>query len=256
MMPSPVFGGYDADAVAHFARMTSTDSALRNVINDIIVGLKEDGIWNKLDAICCVHDGANELDSLLNLKGAFFDATNVGCTFTANRGFTTAAATLDYLRSGFTEDATTKLSESDATIFTYNRNTPAKGGAQMGAYNSNGYPEWIYDSSSSVSAYMQTFSGAQTPLVAGFQAASRIAGDTHICVKRTTVTFASSAAAKTLPYYEYYIGTYNQSGSLPGGDWSDGQYAAWGCGSGMTPAEFLLLEARLQTYMTARGAAV
>ena len=66
----PVYTGpvYDPDAQAHFSRLTTQDEAFLNALNDLIVGLKADGVWSRLQAIAVWHPRGDEM--LLNLKGA------------------------------------------------------------------------------------------------------------------------------------------------------------------------------------------
>ncbi len=262
MIPfSPAFFGDQTypEAQQYLDRMASTDADLRTHLRTLIEGIVDDGNWTLLDKLTVAQLG--EPDSLLNLVSTSFPSTNAAaCPFTADQGFTTSYSATDYIKSGFIEAGTTQLSESDATLFVYRR-TGVELGVMLGAYDSTPTPDWLYDSGSApeISAWLQTFSGVEVAHTSGFQAASRPdASTTHACSKRVTGTSTNSATGKTPPYYEYYLGTYNNQGSLDGSasSWSDGQYSAHGCGAGMTPSQLLKLEARLQTYFTSRGTAV
>lgn len=80
---------YDPSASALFARMTTQPSGARKtIINNLIVGLKADGIWSLLDVfvVPAAHDSQA---GLLNWISTSFNGTAVNSpTFTADRGFT------------------------------------------------------------------------------------------------------------------------------------------------------------------------
>ena len=75
----------ESETVLHLADMSDTTNPVLNVaLNNLIRGLKEDAIWNKLEAICVIHD--NAADSLLDLK-RLTNSINNGAPFTAGAGF-------------------------------------------------------------------------------------------------------------------------------------------------------------------------
>lgn len=79
---------YDPAAVALFARMTATgtapDAVHKAALNKLIVTLKSSTAWNNLDVLCVA--GATQAHSLLNLKGATYNASASGSlTFASNQ---------------------------------------------------------------------------------------------------------------------------------------------------------------------------
>jgi len=75
----------EPEMVAHLSDMTDTTNPVLNLaLNELIRGLKTDGIWSKIEILSVIHD--NAADSLLDLK-RLQNATNNGCPFTAGSGF-------------------------------------------------------------------------------------------------------------------------------------------------------------------------
>jgi hypothetical protein len=97
---------YDPSAEALFARMSPEPNAARKgVINDLIVALKADDVWDDLDVLY-VLAAATAADALLDWKNfggaAAFNATLVGApAFAADRGYTNTA-TSDYVDTPYT----------------------------------------------------------------------------------------------------------------------------------------------------------
>lgn len=82
-------GGLDPDAAAYIAAMSvAPDVTRRTLINDLIVGLKADGVWSLLDVLylLAAHDAQA---ARLNLRAPGSNtATTVGTvTFTTDRGY-------------------------------------------------------------------------------------------------------------------------------------------------------------------------
>jgi hypothetical protein len=85
-----VTGGsaFDADAQAFFDRVTTAGGTLtateQNAVNTLVVGMKADGIWDKMKAIYPMV-GASAASCVQNLKSASFTGTLYGAnTFSSN----------------------------------------------------------------------------------------------------------------------------------------------------------------------------
>ncbi len=258
MIPSPIaiFGKEPGGGAQQYLnRMSSTNATLRTHITTLINGLISDGLWAKLDSIQVAQ--LLENDSLRNLISVSYPSTKQGSpVFAADQGFTTVSTT-DFIKSGFIPNSVSNFDNNDMTQFNYRRTSPAlvAGREEMGGYDAAASPYHMgIEGSFSVVAKMQAFTSALVPYVNGFHGASRTDASTHhVCAKRTTASRTVASGGWTLPAYEAFVGCGN-SGVAFGA--SPGQYAAWGFGSGMTPSQLLLLEARLQTYFTSRGTAV
>lgn len=251
------FGSGSTEADQYLARMTDTDPTLRSHITTLINGLVFDGIWPLLDKLTVAQ--TLESDSLLNLVSPSYPSVNVGpCAFVADQGFTTDFATTHYLRTGFTPTGSTKYATNDMSQFVYRR-SGVEQGYMSGFVGHVGDVELLHDAGGgNISAVMQTISSVTVSHTAGFQGGSRIdASNVIACSKRSTTSAVFASFARST-LYELYIGTANITGALSASalDWSDGQYAAHGCGAGLSVIQLLALEARLQTYFTSRGSAV
>jgi hypothetical protein len=65
---------YDPDAAAYIAAVEFADgqaleAALKNAINDFVVGLKSDGIWNEINSACILMGARTLSGALIPLKG-------------------------------------------------------------------------------------------------------------------------------------------------------------------------------------------
>ncbi len=79
----------DPDAVTLIAAMSvQPDAARRGLYNDLIVGLKADGVWSLID--CLYIFAAHDVQAArLNIRARAFDATEVNSPgFTTDRGYT------------------------------------------------------------------------------------------------------------------------------------------------------------------------
>lgn len=92
---------FEPEAVAYLSRMTGQPDATRQeLINTLIKGLKDDGVWSSIDVmrLDASHD---QQSSLLNIKGDYSNGTPVGSpTFTVDRGWEGLYAS-KYIDSGY-----------------------------------------------------------------------------------------------------------------------------------------------------------
>ena len=262
---------YDQDAILHFKRMQSSNLSLLDAINTLIVTLKFYGIWTLLDCIAVVCD--NENDSLLNLKGATYDATNVnGAVFTVDRGFDPILVGTDgsnpgYINTNLIVNGTTLASDHDNSQFIYQRTTNSTNNSYlMGVVNSNPFA-LIYNGGNTPDniGFFSNLWG--TPNIdydaaVGFIGGSRrptadytTAGDADIRVNGSVVNSSNSYTNVPIDAYPIFVGAGNNLGS-PNSVAVGHQLAAWGIGAGLSTIQHANLEAAIQTYMAARGAAV
>ena len=88
-------GGHSAQALAYLARTVGGNEGGNGTnIATLIDGLVSDGVWSKLDALYVLGQ-QNATDSLLNLIGTSYTATNTASTFTAYVGYAFASGYLD-----------------------------------------------------------------------------------------------------------------------------------------------------------------
>lgn len=253
---------YHPAALAHFARMASDNYELRNAINELIVGLIADGVWNKLDVICVVADNAG--DSLLDLKGAY-DAANVnGCAYVANNGFTSSDIGSSYINTNYTPGGSTQAQSASNSFWIYQRTLPVTE-SQCGAYASSNtgvlavqlqrYAAGIQEGGATYYGGGPSGMVAETPgRSPGFCGGSRTATDSLETRVDDYANTTSGSSVTGLPALNLYIGARNSSSVTD--LYTDNQIAGWGAGGGLTSTELANLRARIQAYMVARGAAV
>lgn len=117
----PAFRGggapvYDADASALFSRMTvQPNDQRKTLINSLIVGLKDGGLWSKLDLLylMAAHDAQA---GRLNWKSADFTLQTVNApAFTVDRGFTGDGSSA-YLNTEWAPINGTQFQQDSASI--------------------------------------------------------------------------------------------------------------------------------------------
>lgn len=147
-------GNFDTDAQAIIAAMVTPPNAARqNAIISLVQALKIKEIWGLLDTLQ-VYAGADSQASLLDWRKPTRAAINVGATFTADRGFTGAAA--GYVNSNWSPVA-------DAVGYTLDA-------FSMGYYNridgAIDLCDFGYDYASGLDTYMfQRRAGTNFPLI-------------------------------------------------------------------------------------------
>lgn len=112
-------GGYDPDALAFFARLTTPPTAARKKLyNDLIVALKTAGVWGKLDALYILA-AADAQAARQNLVANAYNLTASGSpTFTVDRGYTGDGVGA-YLDTGANRLTLAAYKQDDATLFAW-----------------------------------------------------------------------------------------------------------------------------------------
>lgn len=256
-MFSHFIGGIDPDVQAHFLRMTSSDASLRGDLSELILGLKQDGIWDKIKFLSVVHD--NSADSLLNLKytSSFGDATAVNSpTFTANRGFLCANTGTKYID--------TKLGSRD--VFDSGTSVHSFGYCRTSNPLSSGATDSI------VTAVRTTLgtNTLTTQAILGYIANEGVLLNT-LQNQRGTIMDSRDSTTNTLNVLLNDSSTAGTTITTPSIDADDTvkvgsnyngttaydvEMSAWGGGTYLTLAEMALYEDRIRAYMQARAADV
>ena len=240
---------YDAAAQAYFAAMSvQPDATRKGLLNDLIVGLKADGVWAKLDwlVLLAAHDGqAGRVNAVMPSKVA---AAINSPTFTVDRGYAGDGAS-SYI--SFTENITA-------------------GGNFSGADTDNTLGCWATSATATGTTYLMSMQASAQVYVRGN-------GTTAIGVRIGSATPVSLATTSPGHFTGTRIGTVTTGYIMGGGAVSatggsvaisdiaclmrgGATYTAVRIGvayygAGLTAAEVAALHARLNTYMTAIGAA-
>jgi hypothetical protein len=133
---APVIGGgYDSDAQAFFTANTGLGATIENAINDLVVGLKADGLWSKFYAIYPMVGGTASshkwnLKDPRDLDAAFRLVFSGTITHDANG--VTGNGTNGYADTKF-NDTTVGVSSSDFSMGMSSRTNSSLGGCDMGA---------------------------------------------------------------------------------------------------------------------------
>lgn len=249
----------DADVQAHINRLTAPSAELKDHLNTLILGLKADALWDKLETVCVVHPNENE--SLFDLKG-FMDSVKIGApTFIADRGFTMVVG--GYIDSQLTPYSNTvKFANANNSMFCYMRvrGTTFFDQKFLGSFTNTPYRNLNLSEELVFNKIIHTNGNGSGPTISdpriiGFCAGSRI--DTNsviVCHDGNTKT--APVFLGDIPATNLYVGGINDPTGAGHTPWVDCQMAGWGFGQGMSVTELTLLYNRILSYMTSRGANV
>jgi hypothetical protein len=140
---SPLVGkwgeAYDADALALFARFTTSPTDIRKVqINTLILALKAAGVWSKRDAIYLTAAADSQAARRNWIADQYNLSTVNSPTFTADRGYAGDGAS-SYLDTNFnaTTAVSPKFTQNSANIAAWDRTSRAAANTSlMGARQS------------------------------------------------------------------------------------------------------------------------
>lgn len=251
--PGGVAGAYSAEAEALFARFTTpATSGRKTLINDLIVALKNAGVWTKYDAFyMCAAETVQAAQR--NWVADAFNLSEVNApAFVADRGYTPNGTT-SYCDTGF--DPTTAPSPK----FTQNN-------AYMGAWHRTDLPGAGATTSSDV--------GNTTSRIANTNASATAPASNRAAIVLPAENYAvdkawSRTGANAWRWYNsgVLVGLdprVDASAALTAFNFGIGRTAAatfglnecsvFRFGSSMTTAEQLSEHNAIQTYMTAVGA--
>lgn len=242
-------GTFLRESIALFARMSSAPTYGRKiVINNAVGALIRAGLWTKLDVLY-VLAGHTSQASLLNWKGATYNATNNGATFTTDRGFT-GDAVAAYIDTGY-NPGNGQFLDASHTFGRWTRTAAAANNTDIGTQDAS-YLSVVTGGSSSFTAR----DGAVSDGVASATSAAanvtvvRDAGSHE--VYRNGASIGTDAAAYTGPTHDFALLAKNNLGTIE--SFSANEVSAAYFGTKLTAAEVLALHTTLAAYMTAVGA--
>jgi len=252
--------GYDPDALALFARMTTPPTTGRkDIINDVFVQMKADGIYSIITEMGFLA-AADEQAALLGWKD-YSNCTKISTpTFTADRGFTGDASNTLALDTGVNPSTAPTVSDSSASIGVYSRTninaTYCDIGARQGTANdqflilpriSNVFQaRLVIDSGTSAAGTNSDSTG----LLVGNRS-----GSSAIESYRNGAALGSNTNANTqLANFNIYVLAANTNNAVSVS--STRQCAFWFVGGSMDATQQAALYTIVQDYMTAVGANV
>jgi hypothetical protein len=240
----------DADAQAFVTAANITDQVEANAVNNLVIGMKADGIWTKMKAIYPVV-GGNASSHAVNLKtpGTYNLSFAVGWTHSATgmlpNGATYAntalnpssALTLNSTHLSFYSRTNVSAVQRDIAIYQVGDNPTMALGTSVGAEISDHYN------------YGQRIS-ASIAASTGFYLGTRTTSTIHKLYKNnTTLGTNTSANVNILPNGNIFIGAANST-TLGITSYSTKECAFASIGDGLTDTEATNYYNRVQTYQT------
>lgn len=262
-----VAGAQEPETISLHARMQTAPSDIRSGLdNDFIKGLKDDGLWDKLDIlyVFAAHTNNNG-EALLNWKGPSYNATLMnagGFTFTANKGLAGnggAGAGAPYIKTGY-RPATHGISyqRNSAHIGIYNRTHNVANYPDCGINNNTQiyltlglvFGSTIHGSGND---FWLTITNSEPQ---GFWILSRTGAGAATAYKNSGSVFQSSIKASIpLSNLEFWISTINSNDATVG-QVSLREYSLFTLGAGLTQEEVVKFNARVQTFLGLIGAGI
>lgn len=240
----------DADTTAWITAVItnggSVSDARKTLVNDLIVGLKADGIWTLLDRLWLLAD-ANQPSALTDLVVRALATAVNSPTFTADRGYT-GNGTSSYIETSYNpgDGGTYKFLQNDAHHSFWDLSTSTADTWPEGQSNTSTSFQWF---SGSFFPRVNDNGGATTPGHAnGHNLVSRIAS-----TDRTLYQDGASVGNLVIGSGAVFNATFTICGINAGGLFSDHQISMFSSGGGMTSGQVTSFYNRLRTYMTAVG---
>lgn len=238
-------------ANALFARMTTPPSDARRVlINALIVGLQTDGLWNLLDALYLTA-AANTQAGTLNWKSSSYTLTESGTgTWTVDRGWAGDGIS-GRLSTGVAPASLTNLLQDSATAFVWSRTAAQSANPCLGLSANQTFqlnPRSTGDSFN-YRINQSTTTNAATADGSGLFSASRTGASATQSYRNGAALGAAGAIASAAR---------SANAIVLGGNvatYATTQIAAAGFGAGLDATQNANLYTRLNTYLTAIGAA-
>lgn len=232
------------------------------LINNLVLGLKADGLFTKLDVLF-LFAAENSVQAIIDIITPHGASPINSPIFTVNRGFTFDAST-NYINTVVNpSDPGSVFSANSAHVSAYVEavNPTATGilECMIGAKFQNS--ETNLQGQSNVSNVSYTVNNIITPvtvtgvLSAGMFIATRTVSTTEVLYKNGSQIDSSVIASdNAVPSNSFFVGAINSGGTALG--FSPNQIAAVSIGGGLSPTDAANLTTRINTYMTAIGAQV
>lgn len=248
---STVSGVHTAAAALFGAMTTQPDAARKVLIEAMIAGLIADGVWPRLEAFWITAAHASQAGRLNWKTPSTFTLTENGTgTWTTDRGYA-GNGTDGYLSSGLSPNACTLFTQNDGAVFAWSRTAAQSAVACFGTITGAGVliqPR----NASDVYGYRVNQGSSTTTANAdgtGFYAATRTDASTTQGYKNgAAIGSAGSVASTSRSAQSLGIGRANSA-------YTTVQVAAAGIGASLDATQQANLYTRLNTYMTAIGAA-
>lgn len=221
------------------------------IVNELILGLKADGVWAKLDRLWLLA-AENPASALVDIRAAQLATAVNAPTFTPNAGYQKLSNVSSYLDSNLANNfGTGNYQQDSACYFAWNNTLDYDLGALVGTGGSARtavfLPEY-YDGN-----FYGTLNGSffwdiitSNPTAAiGLYLLNRTPSST-VTVDLNGTQFGSNSSAPSQPLTTDNFTALVGSG---GSSWTNRQCGCWGFGGALSPSERVALNIRLSTYM-------
>ncbi|MBG35940.1 MAG: hypothetical protein CMH92_09050 [Oceanicaulis sp.] len=245
----------DGDAQAIIDQMSAPPASARQLlIDDLVTGLKADGIWTKLDALW-VMAAHSEQAGKINWKdptGSALSTVN-SPAFTTDQGYT-GDGTSAYLNTNYAPSVDgVSLTQNSGAAGVWVRATGASGN-YLGVTDRTGVPEHHLRIENNTGTNRARFNDVSWVSYATSSAANKLLASNRSSNNATqlytngTSDGSGTATAIGLPKYALYLLAQNFDGSPNG--YTSGQISIAFIGGSLTSTEHANLYSRLNTYMT------
>jgi len=243
----------DPDAQAFITAAAITDPTQQSAINNLVIGMKADGLWTKMKAVYPFVGGTATSHSY-NLKNTAQYQITWNGGFTHNSTGVTGNGSNSYGNTGFNPNSAFSTNDS-AHLSLYIRNNSASSayvdfGATNGAGSSTALNSAYTNSALSLIHNGNTGISTSNTNTQGFYLGSRTTASVHKLFKNTTqIGSTDTTSAGTRPNFNLYLGAYNVSNSAL--YYTNRNYAFASIGDGLTDTDATNLNTRVTTFQTA-----
>lgn len=244
-------GGYCQEARSFFARTSGLTAPRKRLYDQLIKGLKADGIWSTFDALY-VFAAPDNTTALVNLVSSSYTATgNVTPSFAVDLGFT-GNGTTQSVNTNFNPSTATSPNfvQNNANIFAWS-NTSAATAEEIGGQLNNFLilvPRFTGDLFVSAVNNNVTNNSVANVNGTGLFAAERTASNAVQSYRNATSLLTAATASSAVQNLNISF-----AGNIFGGGTPGPQTSAAGFGSSLGQTKQTALYNRLRTFMTAIG---
>lgn len=233
----------------------TVSSGRQNIVDLLIVGLKADNLFSKLDRLW-LRAGENQPSALTDIVADQLATAINSPSFTVDRGYT-GNGTTSYINEGYNPNtngvAYTLNSASFGWWSVSAWGTPgvfvmgADDGTNAAYFNVGGNVFYHINQAVPGGSF-----GNPNGTLTGLFTSSRTASNARACYNNATSLDSQATASTVIPSFNFFSLAENSSGS-PSGFNSTHQIACIFMGGGLSSTDVSNLSTRLRTYMTAVG---
>jgi hypothetical protein len=254
---SPAAVGTDADTTAWVAAVVGNGGTVsggrQTLVNSLIVGLKADGVWSKLDRLWLTA-AEDTVSALTDLVATSLATAINSPTFTVDRGYEgeDAAVPTKYINSNYTPGTNYSLNSAHFSTWCVTNIAQTQSGSAMGS-GASGTNLYLTFTDGNIYARISDSpeSGSQgaPPSLAGHVVVNRSGASASEVYRNGSLFSSPNASAGSVATTDFALLCLNVT---PAGGNSN-QFAAFTMGGSLTAAEAGDFYSHLRTYMTAVG---